>query len=135
MRKLPELPRKIIFLSSLLKGKKHLRFQMVSEGDFVLIHENQNSTLQNDQIIKSPGSIHDDETWLWLELVLFRYCYWHHKYHHVLCKLHCALKVAIWITRSFFFLPLLHRCYGRDLLEIWENFKMPKGKNAILECY
>lgn len=36
---------------------------MVSEGDFVLIHENQDTAFQDDWVIKSPGSIHDDETW------------------------------------------------------------------------
>lgn len=50
------------FLFSLLKGKEHLSFQTVSEGDFVVIHENWNRALQNDQIISSSGSINDDET-------------------------------------------------------------------------
>ena len=34
---------------------------MVSKGDFALIHENQDSTFQYDQIKRSPGSFHDDK--------------------------------------------------------------------------
>ena len=95
---------------------------MVSKGDFALIHENQDSTFQYDQIKRSPGSFHDDKRWLHLKLVLFRHCYWHHKHRHVHCKLPCALKVVIWITRSFFFFLLLDAC----LLEMKGNFNMSK---------
>lgn len=95
---------------------------MVSKGDFALIHENQDSTFQYDQIKRSPGSFHDDKRWLQLKLVLFRHCYWHHKHHHVPCKLQCALKVVMWITRSIFFSLLLDAC----LLEMKGNFNMSK---------
>lgn len=106
---------------------------MVSKGDFALIHENQDSTFQYDQIKKRSGSTHNDTRWLWLKLVLFRCCYWHHKYHHVLCKLQCALKVAIGITRSIF-LPI--RCLPWDRLA-WNKrkFQHAKKKNVNLGHY
>ena len=104
---------------------------MVSKGDFALIHENQDSAFQYDQIKRSPGSIHDDKRWLQLKLVLFRHCCWHHKYHHVLCKLQCALKVVILVTRSIFF-SLLGVHYGTGLLDIKGNCNMLK--RIMLNC-
>lgn len=103
---------------------------MVSKGDFALIHENQDSTFQYDQIKRSPGSFHDDKRWLHLKLVLFRHCYWHHKHRHVHCKLPCALKVVIWITRSIFFSSI--RC-----MLAWNErkFQHVKEDNAKLEYY
>ena len=103
---------------------------MVSKGDFALIHENQDSTFQYDQIKRSPGSFHDDKRWLQLKLVLFRHCYWHHKHHHVPCKLQCALKVVMWITRSIFFSSI--RCV---LARNERKFQHVKKGNAKLEYY
>lgn len=107
---------------------------MVSKGDFALIHENQDSAFQYDQIKRSPGSIHDDKRWLQLKLVLFRHCCWHHKYHHVLCKLQCALKVVILITRSIFFQSI--RCTLWDRLA-WHKRKLQHAQknNVKLQYY
>ena len=104
---------------------------MVSKGDFALIHENQDSTFQYDQIKRSPGSFHDDKRWLQLKLVLFRHCYWHHKHHHVPCKLQCALKVVMWITRSIFFFSSIRCMLARNE----RKFQHVKKDNAKLEYY